>query len=394
LNLKDRLDEKVVDNKDIERKIIQRVKERIRTGKYLTNFIFHAEEELKDELFLIVKEELDENFNLSINQIKDDFLERIFYEVFGLGILEIYLNDKEVTDIFIQDKEMIIVKKGEKIFLGEVFGTIEDVYLVVDRIKESSGKTIDQRMPFLNTKLYDGSRCSIVIPPVSDKVYISIRIFNCLDFCLDDLKKTGMFDNRICGLLIKFVNEKKNIIIAGGMGTGKTTLLNTLAKLIPKTEFINIIQDIPEIKLSGHPFVRLLTTRSKVREIDNEINQEKLLYETLRMMADRIIIGEVRDSISAYQMLQALNTGHKGSFGTIHADSAIDAFIRLETLAMEYKQISQTVIRKLISRVIDVVIFLENELDDESNILRRKIKEVALIDKELDEGGEFKLTYL
>jgi len=203
-----------------------------------------------------------------------------------------------------------------------------------------------------------------------------------------------MFDNRICGLLVKLVNEKKNIIIAGGMGTGKTTLLNTLAKLIPKTEFINIIQDIPEIRLSDHPFVRLLTTRPRVREIDNEINQEKLLYETLRMMADRIIIGEVRDSISAYQMLQALNTGHKGSFGTIHADSAIDAFIRLETLAMEYKQTSQTVIRKLISHVIDVVIFLENELNDESNILRRRIKEIALIDKELDGRGEFKLRYL
>jgi pilus assembly protein CpaF len=204
-----------------------------------------------------------------------------------------------------------------------------------------------------------------------------------------------MFNENTYRNLIEFIKNKKNIIIAGAMGSGKTTLLNTMAKLIPKNEFINIIQDTPEIKLREHPYIRLLTTRPKSREIDNEISQDKLLYETLRMKADRIIIGEVRDSMAAYQMLQALNTGNNGSFSTIHADSALDALLRLETLAIEYKpNLSSEVVKKIIARSIDLVIFLENIIDENSNILKRTIKEITLLDKDLSESGDFKLAYL
>lgn len=179
------------------------------------------------------------------------------------------------------------------------------------------------------------------------------------------------------------------------MGSGKTTLLNTLAKLIPKNEFINIIQDVPEIKLKEHPYVRMLYTRIKSREYDNEINQDRLIFETLRMKADRIIVGEVRDSMSAYQMLQALNTGHRGSFTTIHADSAFDAFLRLETLVMEYKaNISNYVAKRMISRAIDVILFLDCEKDGNLNICSRRLKEFLLIDSNLGERGDYKLEYL
>ncbi|MCX6383378.1 MAG: ATPase, T2SS/T4P/T4SS family, partial [Actinobacteria bacterium] len=110
---------------------------------------------------------------------------------------------------------------------------------------------------------------------------------------------------------------------------------------------------------------------------------------------DRIIVGEVRDSMAAYQMLQALNTGHNGSFSTIHADSSLDALLRLETLTMEYKpNLSSEVIKKIISRSIDLIIFLENKLDEDSNILKRTIKEIAILEKELSERGDFRLTYL
>jgi pilus assembly protein CpaF len=204
-----------------------------------------------------------------------------------------------------------------------------------------------------------------------------------------------MFTKKRYDILKESVINKKNILIAGSMGSGKTTLLNTLAKLIPKNEFINIIQDVPEIKLKEHPYVRMLYTRIKSREYDNEINQEKLIFETLRMKADRIIVGEVRDSMSAYQMLQALNTGHRGSFTTIHADSAFDAFLRLETLVMEYKaNISNHVAKRMISRAIDVILFLDCEKDENLNICSRKLKEFLLVDNNLNERGDYKLEYL
>jgi len=204
-----------------------------------------------------------------------------------------------------------------------------------------------------------------------------------------------MFNKKKYIILKDLVDERKNILIAGSMGSGKTTLLNTLAKLIPKSEFINIIQDVPEIKLTKHSFVRMLCTRTKSREYDNEINQDKLLFETLRMKADRIIVGEVRDSMAAYQMLQALNTGHGGSFTTIHADSAFDALLRLETLVMEYKDnVSNFIAKRMISRAIDAVLFIDYEKDENLNICNRKLKEIFLVDKNLDEKGDYKLNYL
>lgn len=395
MSLQERLSENRALNADDEKKITNLIKDRIKRSDYLFNPDFDSKEEFRDKLFILISNEL-ENIHPSTKFIiSDDFVEKILSDIFGLGILEKYLQDKEVTDIFIQDKEMIIIKNGTKNYLGEVFGSIDEVYLIIDRIKTFSNKIIDQRIPFLNTDLYEGSRCSIVIPPISDKVYISIRIFNCLDFDLKDLFKINMFSKETYINLIDFVKNKKNIIITGAMGSGKTTLLNTLAKLIPKNEFINIIQDTPEIKLKEHPYIRLLTTRPKSREIDNEISQDKLLYETLRMKADRIIVGEVRDSMAAYQMLQALNTGHNGSFSTIHADSSLDALLRLETLAIEYKpNLDSKVIKIIISRAIDIIIFLENILDENSNILKRTIKEIAILDKELSESGDFKLKFL
>lgn len=395
MSLKERIAEKIIKEDDLDTEIVKRVKKIIKTKEYKFNFLFNNKTDYKDKIFLIIKKEAEEYFNLVNYKIKNEMVERIFFDVFGLGILEFYLSDKEITDIFIQDLEMIIIKNGQKIFLGQVFSNLDEVFLIIDRIKENSGKIIDQRVPFLNTDLYDGSRCSIVIPPASDKVYISIRVFNCLDFDINDLVKAGMFGKKTKELLCSLIKNKKNILIAGGMGSGKTTLLNTLIKLIPFDEFINIIQDTPEIKPLNHPYARMLTTRIRVREADYEINQERLLFETLRMKADRIIIGEIRERMSAYQLLQALNTGHKGSFSTIHADSALDALSRLETLAMEYKQnLDNRMIKKIIARAINVIIYLENYTSETNKNLIRKIKEIVIIEQKLDEKGDYKLAYL
>jgi len=393
--LKDRLYNQNKLTADDEKEIMSLVRKRIKKDELFVNSNFLNREDFRGKLYILLKDEIEKKYPCSDFDVEKNLINKTISEIFGLGILEDFLQDKLVTDIFIQDNEMIIIRNGIKEYLGKTFNSLDDVYLIIDRIKSNTGKTVDQRVPFMNTELYDGSRCSIVIPPISDRVYISIRVFNCIDFNLEDLLKLNMFDKKYHGILKDLVNKRNNILIAGSMGSGKTTLLNTLAKLIPRNEFINIIQDVPEIKLKEHPFVRMLCTRTKSRESDNEINQDRLVFETLRMKADRIILGEVRDSMAAYQMLQALNTGHRGSFSTIHADSAFDALLRLETLAMEYKtNISNYVVKKMISRAIDVVLFLDCEKDENFNIYNRELKEILLLDNNLNEGGDYKLEYL
>ena len=393
--LRDRLCDQNKLTKDDEKEIISLVKKKIKNDDFFVNSSFFNRDDFKGKLYLLLKDEIEKKYPYSDFDVEGNLINKALSEIFGLGILEKFLQDRMVTDIFIQDNEMIIIKNGIKEYLGAVFNSLDEVYLIIDRIKSNTGKTVDQRVPFLNTELYDGSRCSIVIPPVSDRVYISIRVFNCIDFELEDLLRLNMFDKKDYDILKDLVDKKKNILIAGSMGSGKTTLLNTLAKLIPKNEFINIIQDVPEIKLKEHPFVRMLCTRTKSRESDNEINQDRLVFETLRMKADRIMVGEVRNSMAAYQMLQALNTGHRGSFSTIHADSAFDAFLKLETLAMEYKtNISNYVVKKMISRAIDVILFLDYEKDEDFNICNRRLKEILLVDNNLSKRGDYKLEYL
>ncbi len=394
MGLADRLDNKIKLNERQKELLLKKVRNEIKRKSSFANSSFIVKKDFKQQMYILLNEVAEKEYPQSDFIIEDELIERSLSDIFGLGILEKYLMGKNITDIFIQDREMIIIKEGKKINLGEVFEKNE-LELLIDKIKTHANKTIDQRVPFLNTELFDGSRCSVVIPPVSDKVYISIRVFNCLDFSLEDLLAAGMFGEKIYVLLSDLVSKNKNILIAGAMGSGKTTLLNTMAKLIPENEFISIIQDVPEIKLQSHPYVRLLTTRPKSREIDNEINQDRLVYETLRMKADRIIIGEIRNSVAAYQMLQALNTGHRGSFCTIHADSALDALLRLETLAMEYNEnINEKVVKRLVTRCIDHVIFLEIERDGDFNIQNRKIKEIMEIGSWLDKRGEYKFNYL
>ncbi|MGM0368516.1 MAG: CpaF family protein [Actinomycetota bacterium] len=395
MSLSERLNKDNQLNSSHKKAILKLVKKEIKQNNNFFNTSIIDRSEFKDKLYILIAKILEREFPGKKYVIGDELIEASLSEIFGLGILEKYLSSKTVTDIFIQDTEMVIIENGKKKYLGKVFKSLEEVYVLIDKISHNANKTIDQRLPFLNTELYEGSRCSIVIPPISDRVYISIRVFNCLNFMLKDLLSLKMFASDTYKLLLRSVEDRKNILIAGAMGSGKTTLLNTLAKEIPENEFINIIQDVPEINISDHPYVRLLTTRPRSREIDNEIKQDRLVYETLRMKADRIIIGEIRNSTAAYQMLQALNTGHRGSFSTIHADSALDALLRLETLAMEYKEnISNLVVKRIITRAIDMIIYLAFELDKDQNIKKREIKEILKVDNLLDRRGEYKLSYL
>lgn len=352
--------------------------------------VFYEREVLRDRIKGLLKRIVSEDSIGLEEDVDDDLVTEILQELFGLGIIEKYLQDREVTDILIQDTEMAIIKDGRTIDLGRVFEDIEEVRKIIDRIKAFRGKTIDSVTPFLDVDLYDGSRCHIIIPPIADKIYISIRVFNCPEFTIEDLVETGTITAFQADFLRwAVVEEKMNILVAGPMGSGKTVFINALARLIGKNEKINIIQDVPEITLRDHKWVRILTTRAKSREVDNQVTQEELLIQSLRMRADRIILGEVRDPLASYQLLQVLNTGHKGSFSTIHADSARDAIYRLESLATEHRpNLNQLSIRNLISRVINLVIYLGMETDEDNNVVRRKVMEMIRVKNKLN-GGDF-----
>lgn len=240
--LRDRICDQNKLTKDDEKEIISLIKKKIKNDDFFVNSSFFNRDDFKGKLYLLLKDEIEKKYPYSDFDVEDNLINKALSEIFGLGILEKFLQDRMVTDIFIQDNEMIIIKNGIKEYLGTVFNSLDEVYLIIDRIKSNTGKTVDQRVPFLNTVLYDGSRCSIVIPPISDRVYISIRVFNCIDFELEDLLRLNMFNKKDYDILKDLVDKKKNILIAGSMGSGKTTLLNTLVKLIPKNEFINIIR--------------------------------------------------------------------------------------------------------------------------------------------------------
>src|SRR4030066_1970867 len=209
MSLKDRLlDKNQTFTTEQEKEIITAVKDKVKNDKdFLTPFSLNRAE-YKDKLYMLINSEIYRRFPLLEFEVSQDFLEYAISEIFGLGVLEKYLSDKKVTDIFIQDREMLVISNGEKNYLGEVFGSIDEVLLIIDRIKAGSGKTVNQRMPFLNTELYDGSRCSIVIPPISDRIYITLRVFNCLNFELQDLLKLGMFNSKMFGVLKDLVRDK------------------------------------------------------------------------------------------------------------------------------------------------------------------------------------------
>lgn len=373
-----------------KKQLQKRVQELLLGDVEFIDNVFYEREVLRDRIKGLLKRIVSEDSVGLEEDVDDNLVTEILQELFGLGIIEKYLQDREVTDILIQDTEMAIIKDGRTIHLGQVFEDGEEVRKIIDRIKAFRGKTIDSVTPFLDVDLYDGSRCHIIIPPIADRIYISIRVFNCPEFTIKDLVDRGAITAFQADFLRwAVVEEKMNILVAGPMGSGKTVFINTLARLIGKNEKINIIQDVPEITLKNHKWVRILTTRAKSREVDNRVTQEELLIQSLRMRADRIILGEVRDPLASYQLLQVLNTGHKGSFSTIHADSARDAIYRLESLATEHRpNLNQLSIRNLISRVINLVIYLGMDTDEDNNVVRRKVMEMIRVKNKLN-GGDF-----
>jgi pilus assembly protein CpaF len=274
------------------------------------------------------------------------------------------LQDPTVSDILVNTHRQIYVERFGKLELTEA-GFKDDAHLrrIIDKIVSAVGRRIDESCPMVDARLPDGSRVNAIIPPLAiDGPILSVRRFAVEPLELEDLIRLKALTPEIGELLKGIVRAKLNILISGGTGTGKTTLLNVLSRFIPSNERIVTIEDSAELQLKQEHVVRLETRPSNI-EGKGEVTQRDLVRNSLRMRPDRILVGEVRGG-EVLDMFQAMNTGHDGSLSTIHANSPRDALMRLETLAaMTGLNIQSVFIRKYISSALNIIVHLARLVD-------------------------------
>ena len=312
---------------------------------------------LKAELNKLVTELLEtESVPLSLKE-REALISDIQHEVMGLGPLEPLVQDQTVNDILVNRADQIYVERAGKLQLTDVkFRDEGHLRKIIEKIVSAVGRRIDESAPMCDARLLDGSRVNAIIPPLAlDGSSISIRKFSKDKLQIEDLIEKRSLTPEIAELLRGIVEARLNVIISGGTGCGKTTILNILSGFIPDDERIITIEDSAELQLRQEHVVRLETRPPNV-EGKGEVSQRELVKNCLRMRPDRIVMGEVR-SAECLDMLQAMNTGHDGSLTTIHANTPRDCLTRVETLvAMAGLNLATKALRHYISSAIDVVL--------------------------------------
>jgi len=275
------------------------------------------------------------NSSLPINRlIRKKIVKLIEDEVMGLGPLESLLADPDVADILVNGPDSIFVERKGKLSKTSVkFSSEAHLRNIVDRIVSSVGRRIDESSPMVDARLKDGSRVNIIIPPLAiDGTMMSIRRFTVTRLSIENLIGLGTLPPSAATLLKAIVEGRLNVLVSGGTGSGKTTLLNILSGFIPNDERIVTIEDSAELQMQQQHIVRLETRPANI-EGKGEVTQRELVKNSLRMRPDRIVIGEVRGG-EAFDMLQAMNTGHDGSLTTVHANTPRDSLSRVENMVM------------------------------------------------------------
>ncbi|MCB9762715.1 MAG: CpaF family protein [Alphaproteobacteria bacterium] len=317
-------------------------------------------EELAARLRATLTEQV-ETRNLPLNRLeRERLVEEILDDILGLGPLEPLLRDPEISEILINGYENVYVeKKGLLQRYPMRFNDNRHLMQIIDRIVSNVGRRVDETTPMVDARLADGSRFNAIIPPLAlDGPSVSIRRFGAVPIMAEDLVALGSCPRPILEVLRGAVASKLNMVISGGTGSGKTTLLNVLSSFIPDGERIITIEDSAELQLQQSHVVRL-ETRPPNLEGRGEVTQRDLLKNALRMRPDRIILGEIRGS-EAIDMLQAMNTGHDGSLGTVHSNTTRDALARFETMiSMGMPNLTDKTIREMIARSLDVILQLD-----------------------------------
>src|SRR5687767_15325703 len=293
-----------------------------------------AGDTLRREIRLVVERLCDTENPLLNRMERERLIDEVLDETFGFGALEALLKDPTISDILVNGPHKVYVERRGKLEKSDVkFRDNDHLLQIIDRIVSKCGRRVDETSPMVDARLPDGSRVNAIIPPLAlDGASMSIRRFGSNPLKLEDLLNYKAFTPEMAMLMEACIKARLNILISGGTGCGKTTLLNTLSSFIPHDERVITIEDAAELQLQQDHVVRLETRPANI-EGKGAIGTRECVRNALRMRPERIIIGEVRGA-EALDMLQAMNTGHGGSLATLHANTPRDAIARLETMIM------------------------------------------------------------
>jgi pilus assembly protein CpaF len=317
-----------------------------------------SDTELEGLVHQRLRELLDEEEGPLSAQEKLLIVRQIGDSVLGLGPLEPFVRDPEVTEIMVNNWDTIYVERAGKLYwTGTKFHDDQQLRRTIDKIVGKVGRRVDEASPYVDARLPDGSRVNAVIPPLAiDGPALTIRKFAADPYQADDLIEFGTMTSPVAKFLEACVRGRINILVAGGTGAGKTTTLNVVSSFIPDDERILTIEDAAELKLQ-QPHVVRLESRPPNIEGKGQVTIRDLVRNSLRMRPDRIVVGEVRGS-EALDMLQAMNTGHDGSISTIHCNSPRDALSRLETITMMAgMELSNKAIREQIASALQLIVY-------------------------------------
>lgn len=346
-----------------------------------------SDEELEEQIEDIAQQRMGGRY-FSIED-KVELVEQVYSSIRGLGLLDMIMKDDTITEVMINGPEHIFVEKnGHLSRLEQQFESQRRLEDIIQRIVGMAGREVNQANPIVDTRLPDGSRVNVVLPPIAlCGPTVTIRKFSKTPMTIDKLIAYGSITQEIADVLQLFVKAKYNIFIAGGTGSGKTTFLNALSNYIPKDERVITIEDSAELQITGVDNLVSLETRNANSAGSGEITIRDLIKSSLRMRPERIVVGEVRGG-EALDMLQAMNTGHDGSLSTGHANSTKDMLSRLETMVLQGANgLPLEAIRQQIASAVDIIIHL-SRLRDKS----RKTMEITEVTGY--ENGEIQLNTL
>ncbi|ETO97042.1 type II/IV secretion system protein [Lachnoanaerobaculum sp. MSX33] len=330
------------------------------------------DEELYSKIEKLVSEQLGDVY-ISIRE-RVNLTDELYSSIRGLGLLDMIIKDDDITEVMINGTDEIFIERNGKIErLNQSFDSQRKLEDIIQRIVGRAGREVNQSNPIVDTRLPDGSRVSVVLPPVALKgPTLTIRKFSKTPMTVEQLIKYKSITPQIAKVLETLVKAKYNIFISGGTGSGKTTFLNALSNYIPKTERVITIEDSAELQIVGIENLVKLETRNSNSSGKGMITIRDLIKTSLRMRPERIIVGEVRGA-ETLDMLQAMNTGHDGSLSTGHANSTKDMLSRMETMVlMGAEGLPLEAIRQQISSAVDIIIHL-SRLRDHS----RKTMEIS-----------------
>ncbi len=321
---------------------------------------------------------------------REALIRAVLDRTLGLGPLEPLLQDPTITEIMVNDPENVYIERDGRLEKTEIrFQDEAHLRHIIDRIVAPIGRRIDEASPLVDARLPDGSRVNAIIPPLALRgPALTIRKFSREPFTLERLVALGTLSQEMADLLAEAVRNRRSLVISGGTGSGKTTTLNALSLCIPHGERLITIEDAAELRLQ-HPHLVSLEARPPNIEGKGEVTIRTLVRNALRMRPDRIIVGEVRGG-EAFDMLQAMNTGHRGSLTTLHANSPADALVRLESMVlMAGFEMPLSAIRRMIAGAVELIV-QQDRLSDG----RRVVTAVVELEREGSEGLRLVPRYL